>query len=729
MANTGQLRYNTIRISLNGNNTDYNIPANATITDIQTITGVDLATATLLFNSRIITDVTACPIASVCLVGINVSRPEGGASFDYRVDRTSNLTDSIVVNWSVIPTGSNPVTGADFGGTLPSGVLNFTSGVTMLNFSFGSVADFIFEDNPKTFQVQITTTVTGGVICNNIPGTILDSVMNAEMSFHFRSQTPNPALTYQTPAQQGQSLTLTISGLEPTGEFRPTAALSMYSTIALSMYEVSTNGGVTFTNLNTWLGTNPILTNGESIIVRYLELPTNFIDAGLILTGIVSRPILNYGYIINLSNSLDSDFLDEFSEKIIDYNVNVNGGNSTVDTLPDIYFAVRTNVPSITDNWTTYLSGATNTARKTNLLNTISALPNNTKYAIHTFIKWNNITPTSTVKITPLFATSLNRVKLGFSDSFRSNNYKALDQVIFQDGINDVIDVGINNGGIGGEIRSVYTGGNLNNLLATLNPQNNFTISVWHWYNGTDTFILEYQEQNVVLGNGGLIGGAIQRYFYAVPGYVQWQANRGSNVIRRIESFTTETLYSQIKFGWNHYVWVNRAVSNINTNNLDCDMYINGRRLPVDTNKQNWDYTQLPFGTTAQTNPIIYSAPLANGYPLRVGGGIPSSPSANDPINYWMEGRIADFLITSHIVTPEEVRVMYNKGTNISGNYTNNYPNTVLSNRILHYTFNTPEYTVNTPVGNWTISDLSSNNNTAIGYGQGSNPFLVGAYS
>lgn len=76
--------------------------------------------------------------------------------------------------------------------------------------------------------------------------------------------------------------------------------------------------------------------------------------------------------------------------------------------------------------------------------------------------------------------------------------------------------------------------------------------------------------------------------------------------------------------------------------------------------------------------------------------------------NVYSQYSIADFMFVKRVLTKTEIWQMYKNGTNKSANYATQYPAAVLADRVLHYSFDAPNYT------GFTVNDLSgtANNGT-----------------
>jgi Ca2+-binding RTX toxin-like protein len=99
----------------------------------------------------------------------------GTLAFSYTVTRSGDTSGTSTVRWAVTGSGSNPADAADFGGTLPSGMVTFAAGETSKTITVNVTGDKIIEAD-ESFAVTlsspsagttITTAVSGGTIRND----------------------------------------------------------------------------------------------------------------------------------------------------------------------------------------------------------------------------------------------------------------------------------------------------------------------------------------------------------------------------------------------------------------------------------------------------------------------------------------------------------------------------------------------------------------------------------
>ncbi|QOV24559.1 hypothetical protein IM676_03480 [Anabaenopsis elenkinii CCIBt3563] len=133
-------------------------PSNATITTAT-------ATGTILNDD-----------ASLDIAPTNAIRLEGNTGttpFTFTVTRTGNTNIISTANWAVTGTGFNPANAADFGGTLPTGMVTFAAGETSQVITVNVSGDTVAEPN-ETFIVTLSNPSNATITTATATGTILD---------------------------------------------------------------------------------------------------------------------------------------------------------------------------------------------------------------------------------------------------------------------------------------------------------------------------------------------------------------------------------------------------------------------------------------------------------------------------------------------------------------------------------------------------------------------------
>jgi|GEM_PF-455179 len=107
--------------------------------------------------------------AAVSIEAINSVVREGSSApqdHTFTLTRTEYAGSTIVVNWSLVGTGANPVDAADFGGALPSGSITFGPNETVKTLTITPSADTTFESH-EGYQIVLTEGSDGFVLLHD----------------------------------------------------------------------------------------------------------------------------------------------------------------------------------------------------------------------------------------------------------------------------------------------------------------------------------------------------------------------------------------------------------------------------------------------------------------------------------------------------------------------------------------------------------------------------------
>lgn len=257
-----------------------------------------------------------------------------------------------------------------------------------------------------------------------------------------------------------------------------------------------------------------------------------------------------------------------------------------------------------------------------------------------------------------------------------NSKYRQFDKALRVDGANDywILPNNITHKGVA------------TNMYNLLNVDNDFSIS--YWQNNITTPITNTGTNAIYFlsHRGG-------DFFIAHPGTGIGYAKGG--LVAKIP--TSNTTYTLNK--WCHIVGVKQG-----TDPNNWKIYVNGIDLD----------SISTFTILNQFSGNITTVPAADG---TVFGSSIQSPAST--MNAFFEAYMAEMIIFDRVITSEEIRRLYNRGTNDKSFYTTNYGTDLLNNRILHYSFHQDDYTNDTPVvGQATILDLSGNGNNATIIGQ-----------
>ncbi len=115
--------------------------------------------------------------AAVAISALNASRAEGqsgNTAFTFTVSRSGNTSGATAVNFAVTGNGANAANGADFGGTLPSGLLSFAANESSKTITVNVRGDTAVEEN-ETFSVTLSNPTNGVTLsAAEATGTILN---------------------------------------------------------------------------------------------------------------------------------------------------------------------------------------------------------------------------------------------------------------------------------------------------------------------------------------------------------------------------------------------------------------------------------------------------------------------------------------------------------------------------------------------------------------------------
>lgn len=240
-------------------------------------------------------------------------------------------------------------------------------------------------------------------------------------------------------------------------------------------------------------------------------------------------------------------------------------------------------------------------------------------------------------------------------------------------------------------------------LLNRLGPNNRFTISCW--VNPLTNVGSQYIFININNTNQTLLGGS---WNVGTPPYTIFyggiSSNTGMQGWQTLRPVQQDDYVSLTNVGFTnrlcHFAWVN-AGSGSNRFRI----YVNGRLWT----KSEFLVTLVNYNQAA-TNSFItlcltsYSTTAFTFIPLR----------------------LTDFMISTVAATEQEIRQIFNNGTNIVSEYSTKYPANLLNNRWVHLPLSTGNFSV---VGSDLFAnDISGNNRNFRVFGQGTTPTLVNAY-
>ncbi|MCH4903004.1 hypothetical protein GSN00_01000, partial [Cylindrospermopsis raciborskii CHAB3438] len=168
-----------IRLRVRGDST---IEPNETFTVyLSTATRATIGTRTAI--GTILDDDGSQP-TTLAIAPSSAVQPEGDTgtkAFTFTVTRSGNTTGTSSANWAVTGFSTNPANATDFGGTLPSGTVNFAAGETSQTITVNVSGDTMVESD-EGFTVTLsnsnnatitTATATGTITNDDLPSITL----------------------------------------------------------------------------------------------------------------------------------------------------------------------------------------------------------------------------------------------------------------------------------------------------------------------------------------------------------------------------------------------------------------------------------------------------------------------------------------------------------------------------------------------------------------------------
>ena len=111
---------------------------------------------------------------TVSITATSASKAEGGSgntAFTFTVSRSGDTSIPSSVAYAVTGSGDNVADASDFGGTLPSGTVNFSATETSKIITISVSGDMEIE-NDETFTVTLSNAIDAGVFRATADGTI-----------------------------------------------------------------------------------------------------------------------------------------------------------------------------------------------------------------------------------------------------------------------------------------------------------------------------------------------------------------------------------------------------------------------------------------------------------------------------------------------------------------------------------------------------------------------------
>ena len=161
----------TVTINVAG---DFTIESNEnfslTLTNVTNTDGT--VTPTIGANATATGTITNDDSAGTFSLAGNVSASEAaGGGLVFTVNRANGSTGAATVSYAVTGSGAHPVDAADFGGTLPSGTIDFAEGETSKTITITPTNDSDFEFD-ETFTLTISNPTQGTIGTGTATGTV-----------------------------------------------------------------------------------------------------------------------------------------------------------------------------------------------------------------------------------------------------------------------------------------------------------------------------------------------------------------------------------------------------------------------------------------------------------------------------------------------------------------------------------------------------------------------------
>lgn len=184
----------------------------------------------------------------------------GFTSFSFTVTRSGPTTGLSSAAWSVTGSGTNPANAADFGRTLPAGIVSFAPGETTRTVTVRVSGDTLGEPN-ETFSVQLST--PAGAVISPTAASATGTITNDDPF-----DTTPPVMTGIT--VQGNSLLVTFSEAVVGTGAAPRFAATVGGAARTVTAVAAVAGNPSQLSLSLAAGTSP--TAGQAVQLRYTDL-------------------------------------------------------------------------------------------------------------------------------------------------------------------------------------------------------------------------------------------------------------------------------------------------------------------------------------------------------------------------------------------------------------------------------------------------------------------------
>ncbi|MBA4449882.1 hypothetical protein FHK94_09470, partial [Cylindrospermopsis raciborskii CS-506_D] len=209
-----------IRLRVRGDST---IEPNETFTVyLSTATRATIGTRTAI--GTILDDDGSQP-TTLAIAPSSAVQPEGDTgtkAFTFTVTRSGNTTGTSSANWAVTGFSTNPANATDFGGTLPSGTVNFAAGETSQTITVNVSGDTMVESD-EGFTVTLSNSNNATIATATATGTITNDdtqvTLTVSPSSVAEDGTPNLVYTFTRtgPTTNTLAVNYTIGGTATNG--------------------------------------------------------------------------------------------------------------------------------------------------------------------------------------------------------------------------------------------------------------------------------------------------------------------------------------------------------------------------------------------------------------------------------------------------------------------------------------------------------------------------------
>ncbi|NVK32786.1 MAG: cadherin [Gammaproteobacteria bacterium] len=159
-------------------------------------------------ESTIVNDDTGFSVSSAA--SSVVEGDSGTTDVTFTVTRAGDIASAATVDWAIGGTGANPIDAQDFGGTLPSGTVNFAAGESSVDVTVSLSGDQTVESDETIRMTLSNARLTDNTVQNIVDATADVSVLNEDQSF--KVEAANGQITELDSGTSQISFTVTRTG-------------------------------------------------------------------------------------------------------------------------------------------------------------------------------------------------------------------------------------------------------------------------------------------------------------------------------------------------------------------------------------------------------------------------------------------------------------------------------------------------------------------------------------